>query len=197
MAGLDPRFNEPPPFLWEIGPTRIPQLPSNGARTGCKENPLPHSRAVTAGKIKAMACDRVLLKRRSLWPGEDSRSSPGPELLGANTSHGPSRESYTPFGKASGGQANTSAPPAASAPPLSTEGMRTAVSAAACAPAVLQRGVPEGRTGVVGVEGPVGLAGIRKGQAEAERAKPTLPPARQRAKTARERGGSGDHEGHH
>ena len=44
--------------------------------------------------------------------------------------------------------------------------------------------VPGGGAGVVGVEGPAELPGHGGGQTEAQRAKPALPEARQRAKTA-------------
>lgn len=149
------------------------------------------------GKIRAIACDRVLLNRRSLWPGEDSRSSPGPELLGASTSRGPSRESYTPSGNASGAPSKTSSPATTAQAQLSAEGMCAAIPAAACTPAVLRRGMPESREGVVGVEGPTELPCDGDGQAEAESPEPTLPRTAEKPKTARERRGLETREGHH
>lgn len=58
-------------------------------------------------------------------PGEECDSPPGPELLGAVTSHGPFRECYNSSPKASGA-AEPHSPPAASTP-LSTQGMRAAL----------------------------------------------------------------------
>src|SRR5262245_54379188 len=50
------------------------------------------------GKVERDLCARVLILLATgglFWPGEESYSSSGPELLGVVTSHGPSRESYT------------------------------------------------------------------------------------------------------
>jgi CheY-like chemotaxis protein len=54
-----------------------------------------------------------------------------------------------------------------------------------------------GGAGVVGVEGPAVLPRHGGGKTVAQRAKPALPEARQRAKTTREKGRSRDREGHH
>ena len=108
---------------------------------------------------------------------------------GSITSHGPSRESYTPARKARGAGAET-----AGVPPRTRRcllkgcerrfrpGRRA--SAIAAKPAGRRRG--NGR-----VEGPAELPGHGGGQTEAERAKPALPGARQRAETTRERSSSG------
>jgi len=133
--------------------------------------------------------------RRSLCPGEDSHSSPGRELLGAFTSQGPSPESYQPSGEASGGRAKAFRAPTPAAA-VFAQGMRAPVSAATCAPAVLQRGVPASGAAVVGVEGWATMAGDGRGQTEAERAKPALSGAAEGAETSREESGSGTGEGH-
>ena len=57
------------------------------------------------------------------------------------------------------------------------------VSSATSAAALLQRAVPEGGAGLVAVESPVDLSGHGDGQTAAQRAKPTLPGARQEPKT--------------
>ena len=90
-------------------------------------------------------------------------SPPGPELLGAFTSHGPSRESYTPCRKARGRRAERPARRPQS-PAVLAEGMRAALSSRTRAAALLQRGVPGGGAGVVGVEGPAGVPGHGGGQ---------------------------------
>jgi hypothetical protein len=61
---------------------------------------------------------------------ERSRSPPGQELLGVITSHGPSRECYTPTRKSRGWAAEAIAPSATDAA-LSAEGMRAALSSQA------------------------------------------------------------------
>jgi hypothetical protein len=82
-------------------------------------------------------------------PRRGVRSPPGPELLGVITSHGPSRESYRSSRKSRGSAAGFS-PPAAHAV-LSAEGMRSALSSPASAPALLQRRMPEGGAEMVAV----------------------------------------------
>src|SRR6267143_6061057 len=82
---------------------------------------------------------------------ERSRSPPGQELLGVITSHGPSRESYSPSRK-SRGSAETIAPSAADAA-LSAERVREALPSPAGAPALLQRRVPGSGPEMVAVEG--------------------------------------------
>ena len=78
-------------------------------------------------------------------------SSPGQELLGVVTSHGPSRESYTPAQKASCWPAEAEMPAAAAM--VFAQRLRAALPSAASAPAVLQRALPEGGAEVVEVEG--------------------------------------------
>src|SRR5277367_4158759 len=67
-------------------------------------------------------------------------SPPGQELLGVITSHGPSRESYSPSRKSRG----TAAAIAVSAADetLSAQRVRAALSSPAGAPALLQPGMP-------------------------------------------------------
>src|SRR2546427_12895260 len=86
-----------------------------------------------------------------LRPGEESNSSPGQELLGVITSHGPSRESYRSSRKSRGSAEaiGTSAAHAA----LSAERMRAAFSSAAVAPALLQPRVPVRVAAMAAVEG--------------------------------------------
>ena len=102
-------------------------------------------------------------------------SPPGPELLGAVTSHGPFRESYRPSRK-SRGSAEAIGPATAEAA-VSAEGVRGVVSSAAGAAAVLQRGLPGGGQEVVAAEGAGDLPGDHGGPAETEGPKPTLPGA--------------------
>src|SRR4051794_9241981 len=102
----------------------------------------------------------------------------GKELLGVVTSHGPSREAYRSSQK-SRGTAAAIAVSAAEAV-LSAERMRAALSSRAAAPALLQRGVPEGSAEVGGVEGATTLPGDGGGQAETQWSKPALPGARQK-----------------
>jgi hypothetical protein len=82
-------------------------------------------------------------------PGGEIGSPPGQELLGVITSHGPCRESYKQSREARVPAAATRSP--AQGPALSAERMRAAFSSAACMPALLQSGVPEGGAGVVAV----------------------------------------------
>jgi len=101
---------------------------------------------------------------------------PGQELLGAITSHGPSRESYKQSRETSGGAAAPGSPPAPGAG-LSAQGMRAAFPSAASGATLLQSAMPGGGAGVVAVEGAATLPGDRRRQAEAERPKPALPGA--------------------
>jgi len=120
---------------------------------------------------------RLLILQRTgdpLRPGEERRSPPGQELLGVVTSHGPSRESYTPAQKASCWPAETQAAAAA----MSAQRLRAAFSPAAIVPALLRRGLPEGGTQVVAVEGAATLPGIGGGPRETKRPKSALPGAR-------------------
>jgi hypothetical protein len=116
-------------------------------------------------------------------PRRGVRSPPGPELLGVITSHGPSRESYRSSRK-SRGSAEAFRAPAAHAV-LSAEGMRTALSSPAGAPALLQRRMPEGGAEMVAVESPREIPGVGGGPTETERSKPTLSGACQRPETSR------------
>jgi hypothetical protein len=90
-------------------------------------------------------------------PGEETCSSPGPELLGVVTSHGPFRESYTASRK-SRKSAEVIGPPAAEAA-LSAEGMQAALSSSASPPALLQRALPGGGAAMVAVEGAATIPG--------------------------------------
>jgi hypothetical protein len=123
-------------------------------------------------------------------------SSPGQELLGVITSHGPSRESYRSSRK-SRGSAEANAASAADAV-LLAEGMRGALSSAASAPALLQRRVPGSGAGMVALEGAGKIPCDQGLQAATERSKPTLPGAREKPESARARarGSSGGREGH-
>jgi hypothetical protein len=132
----------------------------------------------------------VAAPRRGVGP------SPGQELLGVITSHGPIRESYTPIGKATGARVEPGGPPAAR-PVLFTERMRAALFPETCAAAVLQCAVSAGGTGLVSVEGPAEVSDHGAGQAEAKPAKPAIPETRQAAPIAREKGCCGGREGHH
>ena len=117
-------------------------------------------------------------------PRRGGYSPPGPELLGVITSRGPSRECYRSSRKSRGWATEAIAPSAADAR-LSAEGMRAAFSSPASAPALLQRGLPEGSAEMVALESPREISGDDGGPAETERAKPTLPGARQKSETTR------------
>jgi hypothetical protein len=108
-------------------------------------------------------------------PGGEVGPPPGQELLGAVTSHGPSRESHK-RSRETIGQAAPGSPPA-QGPTLSAQGMRAAFSSAASAAALLQSAVPGGGAGVVAVEGAATLPRDGGGPTEAERAEPALPGA--------------------
>src|SRR5580692_1553734 len=118
---------------------------------------------------------------------ERSGSPPGQELLGVITSHGPSRECYTPSRKSRGWPAEAIAPPVAEAY-LSAEGMRAALSSSASAPALLQRALPGICAAMVAVEGAATIPGDKGWPTETERARPALPGARQEPETTRARG---------
>jgi len=64
------------------------------------------------------------------------RSSPGQELLGVITSHGPCRESYQVNGEASGERLQKRRPPSA-VPALSAEGVRKTIPSGAGPAALL------------------------------------------------------------
>ena len=65
------------------------------------------------------------MNRRFTAPRRGVSSPPGQELLGVITSHGPSRESYTPLRKERGPRAET-ARPSAAGPAVLAQGMRAA-----------------------------------------------------------------------
>src|ERR1035437_10077657 len=126
------------------------------------------------------------MSRRSAAPWRGVASPPGQELQGVITSHGPSRESYSPSRKSRG----TAAAIAVSAADetLSAQRVRAALSSPAGAPALLQRGMPGGGTEMVAPESPRKIPGDGGGPTETERPKPALPGARQKPKTTRARG---------
>src|SRR5712692_7674643 len=95
---------------------------------------------------------------RRFAPRRGVDSPPGQELLGVITSHGPSRESYSPYRKSRGGPAEAIAPPAAN-PPVSAERLRAALSSPAGPAALLQRGLPPGGTAMGAVEGAATIPG--------------------------------------
>lgn len=99
--------------------------------------------------------------------------------MGVITSHGPYRECYS-LSRKSRGTAAAIAMSAAEAV-LSAERMRAALSSPAGAPALLQRGVPEGCAEVGAVEGATTLPGEGGGQAETQQPKPALPGTRQKS----------------
>jgi hypothetical protein len=132
-------------------------------------------------------------RRFGPWRGMDS--SPGKELLGVITSHGPSRESYRSSRKSSR-SAKAIAPTAADAA-LSPEGVQAALSSPAATPALLQPRVPGSGAGMVTLEGPGKIPGEQGRQAATERTKPALPGAREEPETARTRGSPRGCEGHH
>src|SRR6266446_2108671 len=123
---------------------------------------------------------------RRFAPRRGVDSPPGQELLGVITSRGPSRESYRSSRK-SRGAAEAFGTPAADAL-LSVEGMRAAFSSSASATALLQRALPGGSAAMVAVEGATTIPGDGAGPTETERARPTLPGARQKPETTRARG---------
>ena len=129
-------------------------------------------------------------------PGRGVDSPPGRELLGVITSHGPSRESYTPSRKSRGWPAEAIGPPAANAY-LSAERMRAALSSSASAPALLQRALPGGGAEMGAVEGAATIPGDGAGPTETERAKPALSGALQKAENTRSRGSYRPGEGNH
>jgi len=129
-------------------------------------------------------------------PGGERNSPPGPELLGAITSHGPSRESYRSCRKSRGGSAEAIGAPAADAA-LSAERMRAALSPPPGAPALLQRTLPRGGAAMVAVEGAATIQGDEGGQTETQRPKPALPGAGPQPETIGARGCWRAREGNH
>src|ERR1017187_2140037 len=122
---------------------------------------------------------------RRFAPWRGSWSPPGQELLGVITSHGPSRESYSPSRK-SRGTAAAIAVSAADAS-LSAERMRAALSSPASTSTLLQPVLPGGGAEVVAPEIPREISGDGGGQTAAQRAKPALPGALQKSENTRAR----------
>jgi hypothetical protein len=87
------------------------------------------------------------------------------------------------------------APPPADAA-VFAEGVRATLPPTPNSAALLQPGMPRGCPRLAPLEGPTTLPGNGGGQAEAERAKPTLPGACPEAETLGETAGSGSREGH-
>jgi len=106
-------------------------------------------------------------KMKMPCPGEDFHSPPEQELLGAITSHGPSRESYTPAKESSDWPTEAFVTSAAE-PAVSAERLRPALSSAASAPALLQRRVPDGGAEMVEMEGAAEISGNEVGPSKAE-----------------------------
>jgi len=77
---------------------------------------------------------------------------------------------------------------------MSAEGMRTALLSPAGARALLQPRMPAGGAALVAVEGPAGLPGDGGWQRKAQRAKPALSRARQKAART---SAAGNREGNH
>jgi hypothetical protein len=117
---------------------------------------------------------------------ERSGSPPGQEPLGVITSHGPSRECYTPCRRSRGVRAEAPGPAAAGcpqSPALSAERVRTALPSPAGAPTRLQRAVPGGGAEVVVLESPREISGDGGGPTETAQSKPALPGAGQKPET--------------
>ena len=136
------------------------------------------------------------MSRRFAAPRRGVRPPPGPELLGAFTSHWPYRESYTSSRKATGPRTETAGTPTAEAA-LSAERMRAVLSSPAGAPALLQRALPGGGAEMGAVEGAATIPGDGAGQTEAERPKPALPGTGPEPETTRDRSGWRPREGNH
>ena len=133
---------------------------------------------------------------RRFAPRRGDDSPPGQELLGVITSHGPSRECYTPPRKSRGWPAEAIAPSAANTP-VSAKRMRAALPSPAGTTALLQRRVPGNSAGMVALEGPGKIPGDQGWQAATERSKPTLPGAGEKPEAPRARGSYRGREGHH
>ena len=124
-------------------------------------------------------------------------SSPEQELLGALTSHGPTRGLYTPAEPFRALQRPEATGAPGANPPMSAERMRAALRSPAGAPALLQRRMPGSSAGMVALEGPGKIPGDQGRPAATQRSKPALPGAREKPETARARGSSRGREGHH
>src|ERR1017187_203456 len=126
------------------------------------------------------------MSRRSAAPWRGVASPPGQELQGVITSHGPSRESYSPSRKSRGTAEAFSASAADAA--LSAKRVRAALSSWAATPALLQRGMPRGGTEMVAPESPREIPGDGSGPTETDRSKPALPGTDQEPETTRANG---------
>ena len=139
MPGFAPRRGAlGPPAAPAGGQVPCFQLGSASPRRPCYSEKLLLSASRGGFELCGLVIPNRRVSRRFTVPRRGVDSPPGPELLGAITSHGPSRESYTTSRKASGLRTETAVSPAAD-PPLPVEGMRTAVWPPTCAAAVLQR----------------------------------------------------------
>ena len=125
-------------------------------------------------------------------------SSPGQELLGAFTSHGPSRGLYPPTRPSRTWRKTEAAGTAAPNPRVPVEGMRAAIPVVAGARTLLQPRVPAGGTEVVALESPAAVPDDGGRQRETQRTGPALPGARSKPKTRdTRRDSSGGREGNH
>jgi hypothetical protein len=118
-------------------------------------------------------------------------------FLGAITSHGPSRESYTSGRKSSASTAEATGP-ATAHPTVSAQGMRAPFSSPASSPALLQRAVPDSGAGVVALEGAAKIPRHGGRERKTQRAKLPVPRARPKAQattagTSGCRAGEGNH----
>jgi len=134
---------------------------------------------------------------RRFAPRRGVSSSPGQELLGVITSHGPSRKSYQACREAGMWPAAAAASVPAADTPVSAERVRAALPSPAGVPALLQRRLPEGGAAMVALEGAATIPGDAGGQAETEPPEPVLPGALQKAENTRARGSYRGREGNH
>jgi len=122
-------------------------------RVGAHESPFGHA-------IIIMQLTDFAEPRRGIG------SSPGQELLGVMTSHGPSRDCYTPAQKSSGWSAQAPGISAADAD-VSAQRLQSAIPSEASPPVLLQREVPPGSAEMVAMEGPAAIPGDGGGSEEA------------------------------
>jgi hypothetical protein len=150
-------------------------------RTGIKSDNTEHPH-----DPRELECD-FAMSRRFAAPQRGADSSPGHELLGVITSHGPSRESNRPSRKSSGAAKAINSPAACTV--LPAQRVRSTFSSAESEPALLQRGMPEGGAKVVTMEGSAEIPGNEVRQRETDGPKPALSRAHQKPPTTRARGG--------
>ena len=122
-------------------------------------------------------------------------SPPGQELLGVITSHGPSRESYSPSRKSRGTAAAIALSAADAA--LPAERVRATISSAAGVSALLQRGMPGGGAEMVAPESPSEISGNGGGPTKTKRSKPPLSGTRQKPENTRAGSSWRPREGNH